>query len=120
MVFPFTVPLGGVEFTVSVRILLRRDDIGAGKAARIAVDIAGTERRWLFVLEKPNSPEAKTRVFIGPPPSGSLKRLAVELEETLGPLGGKISLEGSPGPDMAESWFMDAAGGQFIPVDEEA
>ncbi|MDR2245285.1 MAG: hypothetical protein LBE17_01215 [Treponema sp.] len=49
MVYPLQVSAGGKRFRISVRVRtgIERED------ARLAVDIAGEDRRWLFVVNRP-------------------------------------------------------------------
>jgi hypothetical protein len=101
IVYPFQVSAGGKRFRVTVRVRAgkRKDD------ARLAVDVAGGERRWLFVMNRPAcSPEgaeagiSEVRVSIWPP-TGRRERdvLEREIREVLGPLGGRVVLrDGEP------------------------
>jgi hypothetical protein len=52
MVYPFQVSAGGKRFLVSMRVTAGN----GGEGARLAVDVAGEDRRWLFVLDQPASP----------------------------------------------------------------
>jgi hypothetical protein len=104
MVYPFQVSAGGKRFLVSIRVAA-----GSGKEdARLAVDVAGGERRWLFVVNRPVPPsqrrDAETgnlteiRVSLWPSPGQRERELLErEIREALGPLGGRVSLrDGEP------------------------
>ncbi|MDR2069978.1 MAG: hypothetical protein LBP81_00970 [Treponema sp.] len=102
MVYPFQVSAGGKRFMVSVRAApgIGKDD------ARLAVDIAGEDRRWLFAVNRPASPQqrdtAETEVSVSPLPELPLREvLEREIQEVLGPLGGRVTLRES-GPFLAE------------------
>jgi len=60
IVLPFTFDEGGREFKVSLRILLEEDQTSSRAAcmaaAQVVLDIAESERRWLFALESTSSP----------------------------------------------------------------
>jgi hypothetical protein len=92
MVYPFQVSAGGKRFMVSVRVMT-----GIGKEdARLAVDVAGEEGRWLFVVNRQGSDpdnSAETQVFIWPLPEPHKREvLKREIQEVLGPLGGRVIL----------------------------
>jgi hypothetical protein len=112
MVYPFQIAPGGKRLLVSVRV-----KAGNGKdAARLVVDVAGEERRWLFVVTRPacsrrgaEPPEGgdtgspaepppllETRVSLWPPP-GRRERESLEREirEALGSAGGPVILRDS-------------------------
>jgi hypothetical protein len=104
MVYPFQVSAGGKRFMVSIRVTA-----GSGKEdARLAVDIAGEERRWLFVVNRPvphpQKRSAETgisieiQVSLWPPP-GKRERevLEREIREAMRPFGGRVILrDGEP------------------------
>jgi hypothetical protein len=101
-VYPLTYTVGGIEFRVSVRILL--EDTGAAEktVSRIAVDVAGGIRRWRFTLDKPGRPEAEMVISITPPPPPGLQN---RWEEELGKLlGSPVTLKTGEG----DSPFMDS------------
>jgi hypothetical protein len=72
------------------------------------VDVAGEERRWLFVVNRPVLPSqgqgaetgilTEIRVSLWPPPGQRERELLErEIREALGPLGGRVSLrDGEP------------------------
>ncbi|MDR0386575.1 MAG: hypothetical protein LBH57_00930, partial [Treponema sp.] len=117
MVYPFQVTAGGKRFQVSIRVAA-----GCGKEdVRLAVDVAGEERRWLFVATRPVphpqkrrgaeavispelqiSPEIRSspeiQVSLWPPPGRREREvLEREIREALGPFGGRVSLrDGEP------------------------
>ena len=100
LAFPLSFTENGVQFCVSLRILLD-DDSGASYAVRrMSLDIArrdcelsGTEQRWLFILdrEKPDSEDngnsldkSRLTVLLRPPrPHGALKSLAKKLSRCM-------------------------------------
>jgi hypothetical protein len=104
MVYPFQVSAGGKRFMVSIRVT-----DGSGKEdARLAVDVAGEERRWLFVVNRPvpysqgwgaeTGILTEIRVSLWPPPGQRERELLErEIREALGPFGGRVSLrDGEP------------------------
>jgi hypothetical protein len=74
MVFPFIFSESGREFKVSLRILLEGDKKPPNNVACMALDIAESERRWLFVM---NPAKGKTASAVG--------RLSVYLQPELPP-----------------------------------
>jgi len=71
IVLPFSFDEGGKEFKVSLRILLEADQsphhAACMAAACVAVDIAESERRWLFALESTNGlPAKRLAVYLQP------------------------------------------------------
>jgi hypothetical protein len=118
LVYPFQAAAGGKRFLVSIRV--RAGD--GNDAARLAVDVAGEDRRWLFVVNRPArsrriaeppkggdagvppepAPLLETRVSLWPPPGrrerGTLER---EIREVLGPDGGLVILRDNE-PLLAE------------------
>ena len=116
MVYPFQVSAGGKRFRVSVRVRvgIRRED------TRLAVDVAGEDRRWLFVVNQPVCPQrdagipAETQVSLWPPPEPREREvLEREIREVLGPLGGRVILRDGE-PFLAE-WRNEA----LSSIDEE-
>jgi hypothetical protein len=101
IVLPFTFLSGGVEFRVSVRILLQNRDVSASAAAeRLGVDIvAGSGgRHWLFVLDKAGKTEKnsgpadfRAEITLNPPLSRSAS-LERELRKLLEPYAAAITL----------------------------
>jgi hypothetical protein len=68
---------------------------------RLAVDVAGEDRRWLFVVNRPQQ-NVETRVSLWPPPEVREREvLEREIREVLGPLGGRVILQDG------ESFFME-------------
>jgi hypothetical protein len=80
-VFPFDWSSGGVEFKVSVRILLH-DRINGAAAERLAVDCTAETRRWLFVLDKPGEADSRADLYVRPPPEKPVPE--AEIRELLG------------------------------------
>jgi hypothetical protein len=118
MVFPLDFASPGGNFRVTLRILLD-ECLPQGKVSRLAVDIAGdaknndasmTEtgtgdgRRWLFILDKPGEPEARTDIWRSPPlPEPERKTLEREIRETLDLQAGQICLHNAGIPPFADS-----------------
>jgi hypothetical protein len=115
MVFPFSFSAGASAFKVSVRILLAANNRLDPAVDRLAVDIAGQKRRWLFMLDRPGRAGAETRLQTDPPlGEAAFRGLAAELEAALGDWGGKVI----PAEDAGAALFPDARegrGGQFQP-----
>jgi hypothetical protein len=115
-VFPFTWSSGGVEFHLSLRLALSDSRYGEHPISRLALDIQNDRRRWSFVLDKPGTEVAETRVTVYPPPpgmkGGSLRR---ELGELLGSLGGPVNLRFEP----EEPLFGDCKNDILLSVNEE-
>jgi hypothetical protein len=112
MVYPFQVSWRGKRFMVSVRV---RTGIGA-EDARLAVDVAGEDRRWLFVVNRSDEAEggAETEVSLWPPPeTGNREVLEREIREALGFLGGRVILR--DGESFLAEWRNDV----LSPVNEE-
>jgi hypothetical protein len=134
-VFPFHFALNGAEFRVSVRILLMEHTLIEQRVARMAVDIlrdAGAgRRRWLFIMDKPGKPEARTDIYADPPLSGeACGALEGEIREAL---AGALAMTGpvilrmdEPLPLFADSVAdstadsgVDNAVSALLPVNEE-
>jgi hypothetical protein len=96
MVFPFSLEDQGRSFAVTLRILLMPEGSAAGfplgsldfRAERMALEISGEDRRWLFIIENP--PKGKLgitgSIWPGDSPSegGLLRRMEKELAGLLG------------------------------------
>jgi hypothetical protein len=109
MVYPLQVSAGGKRFRVSIRI---RSGIGR-EDARLAVDVAGEDRRWLFVVNRSQG-DAETRVSLWPPPEPKEREvLEREIREVLGPLGGRVILR--DGESFLAEWKDKA----LSSIDEE-
>ena len=66
IVLPFHFDEGGREFNVSMRILLETDQ-ALNRATCVALDIAESERHWLFVLESASGlPANRLTVYLQP------------------------------------------------------
>jgi hypothetical protein len=111
MVFPFTLSAGNARFNVSVRVLLTgKAPDAAGRVERLAVDVAGERRRWLFILDKPGLAGAETRLCTEPPLGKAVFRgVAAELEAALGDWGGRV-LQAA---DAGTALFPDAREGGY-------
>jgi hypothetical protein len=116
MVYPFTFLAENIEIGVSVRLLFmqRSGDYAGEKPARVAVDAAVPgARNWLFVLDKPFTAAAVTRIFPDPPPEeGERRTLEREAREILGAFGGAVSVA------AASTAFPDVVSDLPFPVDE--
>ena len=67
IVLPFNFSEGGREFNVSMRILLETANQSPNRAVCMALDIAESEQRWLFVLESANGlPANRLAVYFQP------------------------------------------------------
>jgi hypothetical protein len=120
MVYPFQVSAGGKRFLVSIRVTARN-----GKEdARLAVDIAGEDRRWLFVVNRPACPQRRQGVETAPfidawvslwPPPGQRERETFEREirEALGPAIGRVILRDN------ESLLAECRNEALFSVNEE-
>jgi hypothetical protein len=122
MVYPFQVSSGGKRMRVSVRVMA-----GQGKdAVRLAVDVAGGDRRWLFVMS--SSPKQRkgaeagssgnrlpeVRVSLWPPlPRREEKAMEREIREALGPLVNRVILRD------CESFLSDSKNEVLPSVNEE-
>jgi hypothetical protein len=104
---PFSFSSGGVDYRVSLRILLSDANDIPWKAECLALDIATESRRWSFTLENAGkgggTPQeipvfARAVVRVHPPPKqpAALER---SLRELLGTAAEEIILK-----DMAEEW----------------
>jgi hypothetical protein len=93
IVLPFVFSSKGVEFRVSIRILLKESKISENKVERLAVDVSSESRRWLFTIDKAGTPEARVDISIYPPLGTA--RLAVlegEIRGILQEFAGEIRL----------------------------
>jgi hypothetical protein len=113
IVLPFSFEEGGREFKVSLRILLEADQspnrAACMAATCVAVDIAESERRWLFSLEAANGlPAKKLAVYLQPelPPKAHAP-LARELSDLLGIPLERISVRNRTEPFPCESGGAD-------------
>jgi hypothetical protein len=104
-VLPFSFVSGGVEFKVSLRVLLKDGGNGAYEAERAALDIRLASRRWLFVLDRSGEAGPRTDVCVTPLPVGkTAETLEKEIREALGPVGGTVTVKPSSGmPAFADS-----------------
>jgi hypothetical protein len=131
-VYPFEVSAGEKRFRVSVRVKAGQDKAGV----RLAVDIAGGDRRWLFVMNQPSVLEqgknAENRPFPGSgpspecgipsevlvslwPPPGRRERAALEREirKVLGPAVNWVILRD------CESFFADSQNKALPSINKE-
>jgi hypothetical protein len=113
IVLPFSFEEGGREFKVSLRILLEADQspnrAACMAAACVAVDIAESERHWLFALESANGlPAKKLAVYLQPElPPAAHAPLARELSDLLGIPFERISIRNRTEPFPCESGRAD-------------
>jgi hypothetical protein len=68
MVFPFDFCESGREFRVSLRILLSAGKQPPNNVVCMALDIAETSRRWLFVMNPAKGKVGKLSVYLQPEP----------------------------------------------------
>jgi hypothetical protein len=93
IVLPFIFAFEGVEFRVSMRILLKENTISENNVERLAVDVSSESRRWLFTIDKPGTPEARVDISVYPPPKGGpLAALEGEIRELVRDFAGEIRL----------------------------
>jgi hypothetical protein len=64
---PFTFHSEGIEFKISIRIVLKEYTISENKVERLAVDVSSESRRWLFIMDKPGTPGARIDISVYPP-----------------------------------------------------
>ncbi|MDR0690354.1 MAG: baseplate J/gp47 family protein [Spirochaetaceae bacterium] len=105
VVIPFSFASGGVETKASLRILLTCRGGYRYEAERLALDVKGESRRWLFALHKDGEGPPRTDVYLSPHPEGeSPEALEREIREALGPIGGAVTVK-PPGemPFFADS-----------------
>ncbi|MDR3130845.1 MAG: hypothetical protein LBU18_04795 [Treponema sp.] len=101
LVYPFQIEAGGKRFLISVRIA----DGNGKEDVTLAVDAAGEDRRWLFVMKRPVHPQRRgpepsdaaplkeTMVSLWPPPGlRERKILEKEIFDALGEAGGRVIL----------------------------
>jgi hypothetical protein len=101
---PFSFESGGVDFKVSLRIVLADANGIPWKAERMALDVTTPGRRWSFMLEN-GGDRAFARAVFGAQPL--LKKQAERsLRELLGSGAGKVVLR-----DMAGGAFPEEAAG---------
>ena len=106
IVLPFSFDEGGKEFKVSLRILLEAEQ-SPNRAVCMALEIAESERRWLFTLESANGlPAKKLTVYLQPElPPEAQSPFARELSALL-----EIPLERISIRTRAESFPCESAG----------
>jgi hypothetical protein len=93
IVLPFVFLSGGVEFRVSIRILLKEGNTSENKVERLAVDVSSENRRWLFSIDQAGTPEARADISIYPPlETTSLAVLEREIRGLLEEFAGEIRL----------------------------
>jgi hypothetical protein len=132
MVYPFEISAGGKRFRVSIRVKTGQDK----DAVRLAVDISGGDRRWLFVMNRPSGSEQRegegkkpfsdsgpspgcgipSEVWVSLwPPLGRRERVALEREirKALGPAVNRVILRD------CESFFADSQNGALPSINKE-
>ncbi|MDR1428851.1 MAG: hypothetical protein LBI85_01050 [Spirochaetaceae bacterium] len=111
MVFPLRCSADGLDFDITLRLLLENQGSLPLKAARLAVDIRTAKSRRLFVLDKPGE-GGGLRLYLDPLPSKTeQKRLEKEL--------GGILAAGSVRIFEAGPSAFDGEAGLPLGVDEE-
>jgi hypothetical protein len=105
MVFPFDYGESGREFKVSLRILLEGDRQPPNNVACMALDIAETGRRWLFVMNP-----AKLSVYLQPElPPKAIESFIGELAHAM-----EMPREHMCIKKWTESFPCEAGGGEQI------
>jgi hypothetical protein len=103
---PFSFRSGGVEYGVSLRIVLADTNSMPWKAERMALEVKAPGRRWSFMLENPAEREGRVfgRALFGAQPAldpGTEKGL----RKLLGTMAGKVALRDiSGGAFPEEEW----------------
>jgi hypothetical protein len=116
MVFPLNCSLDGVDFDITLRLLLENQRSLPFKALRLAADIISAGGRRLFVLDKPGE-GGEAKLYLNPLPSKTeQRRLEKELGKALAPMAGSVRVLEA---DTA-LFALDGEGGFPLPVDEEA
>jgi hypothetical protein len=113
MVFPFDYTAEGIELRAAIRILLCHE-AGTFKTERLAADIVHEQRRWLFVLEKPEQ-GAEIRVFRIPEPSKAEK---LSLEKKMRAFFGAFTSKVSFGRCDADAFALDGLAWTPLSVNE--
>jgi hypothetical protein len=116
VVLPFSFASGGAEIRVALRILISCRGGYRYEAERLALDIMGASRRWLFVLHTPGDGPPRTSVYVSPPPEGvSPGVLAGEIREALGPIGGAVTVK----PPGETPFFADCRDDTLRSINKE-
>jgi hypothetical protein len=130
VVWPFKIPIGGVDLKVFIRILIRGEinspalpGITAAVPDRLIADVAGPRRRWRFIFDKVALDEKggeglRAEIGVYPPPGRlELEALQKEAEGAFAGLGAEIRvLDG--GEEFLPEIFFPAE--TLSSVDEEA
>ncbi|WP_041611015.1 hypothetical protein [Treponema primitia] len=100
---PFSFTAEGVEFKVSLRIVLTDTNTIPWKASRLFLDIYSERRRWAFMLENPGGKGSRAVVGIFPSlEPGRGISLEKELLTLLGPLAEQVTLR-----DIGEGFLFE-------------
>jgi hypothetical protein len=121
VVLPLNLESGGVEYAVSLRILLRGEEASRCRAERVVLAAEGRAKegglsdgcRWLFTLTGGGEQESCLDVLRNPPaadPAGLKK----ELEGLLGAYAGRIQVGALP-----DDGFLPGEYGSFAGMDGE-
>jgi hypothetical protein len=103
---PFSFRSGGVDYSVSLRIVLADTNSIPWKAERMALDVKTLRRRWSFMLENPAKQEGRFfgRALFGAQPALNPKA-EKGLRKLLGSIAGKVALRDiSGGTFPEEEW----------------
>jgi hypothetical protein len=103
---PFSFQSGGVDYSVSLRIVLADTNSIPWKAERMALEVKTLRRRWSFMLENPADRDGRVfgRAVFGAQPALNPKAER-ELRKLLGSIAGKAVLRDiSGGAFPEEEW----------------
>jgi hypothetical protein len=115
MVFPLNYSADGVDFDITLRLLLENQGGIPLRAMRLAVDIISAGGRRLFVLDKPGE-GGEARLYLDPLPSKTGQmRLEKELRKVLVPPASGVRILEAGG-----LFILDGEAGLPLRVDEEA
>ncbi|MDR1212204.1 MAG: hypothetical protein LBK40_08255, partial [Spirochaetaceae bacterium] len=115
MVFPLNCSADGIDFDITLRLLLENQGGLPLRAMRLAVDIISAGGRRLFVLDRPGA-GGEARLYLDPLPSkAGQMRLEKELRKVLVPPAGGVRILEAGG-----LFVLDGEAGLPLQIDEEA
>ena len=116
IVLPFNFMSEGIEFSVSLRILIdARNDLHHS-VEKLAVDVLANERRWFFLVSRKNDASYNGKIAVSP--CLPLKEQSLLLAELREILGNFVSDMGFIDENDILS-FIDSRGSVIVSVDEE-